>query len=94
MDQKRVPLSLSEKIKVLDRIYAGEKVASIAKTLQRNESTIRSIKSNEVKMRTAVIDGRQHKQKRLGSALIDKMECALMIWINEMDSKGVPLSKF
>lgn len=84
-------MTLEEKVTILDRLRAGETYAGIAKTLGRNESTIRTIKSNEVKIRSAIIAGRVQTQKRLGNALIDRMENALIVWINDMDSKGIPL---
>lgn len=48
-------MALATKIENLDLLKNGEKIAYVAKQFQVNESTIRTIKSNEVKIEKVVI---------------------------------------
>ena len=66
----------------------------MTKSVGKNESSIRTIRNNEVKIRSPIPEGRVAMQKRIGSVPDDKIEAALAIWINEMDQKGVPLCTF
>jgi len=52
---KRKFISLQQKIDILDQLNNGKKSTAIAKDLELNESTIRTIKQNESKIRSAVM---------------------------------------
>ena len=46
-------MTLESKIKVLDFLKSGERISSVAKKFVVNESTIRSIRQNEKKIRSS-----------------------------------------
>ena len=98
---KRKFISLDVKIQILDCIMKGEKVSHIAKTLNLNEATIRTIKKNEKKIRSAVTVGSSISAKyasRPRVPIIENMEKALSIWIDDSCQKrfhwrGILLNK-
>ena len=92
---KRKFITLDDKIMILDRLRSGEKALLIAKSLSLNESTIRTIKQNENKIRNSVIAGSSISTKRVARVrdlLIEKMEKALMLWIEDCATKKMPIS--
>ena len=92
---KRKFISLEEKISILDRIKCGEKPSSIAKSLNLNEATIRTILKNEREIRKNVAAGCPQGAKRVSRKRdinIVKMEHALVIWIEDCLDKKIPLS--
>ncbi|XP_012142198.2 putative CENPB DNA-binding domain-containing protein 1 isoform X2 [Megachile rotundata] len=87
-------ISLEMKIHILDRLKNGEKATYIAKSLQLNEATIRTIKQNEEKIRTAVAVGSSVSARmsaRPRAAIIEKMEKALSLWIADYNEQQIPL---
>ncbi|XP_054084416.1 tigger transposable element-derived protein 1-like [Zeugodacus cucurbitae] len=54
MASKRRKLNLKEKIKILDELKAGEKIATISKRRNIHEATIRTIRRNETTIRKVV----------------------------------------
>ncbi|OWR52863.1 zinc finger protein 449, partial [Danaus plexippus plexippus] len=52
---KRKFISLQQKIDILDQLSNGKKLTAIAKDLELNESSIRTVKQNESKIRSAVM---------------------------------------
>lgn len=91
---KRKSISFDEKLKILNRINLGEKITSIAKSLQLNEATVRTIKKSEIKIKENVSAVSARSAKRATRARdIDliKMEKALYIWIEDCEQKKVPL---
>lgn len=95
LNPKRKVLSLLDKINILDRLQKGEKVASVAKSLSLNESTVRTIQKNDKKIRTSVCAGAFDTAKRTSytrDASIEKMEKLLIIWIEHAIDKHIPLS--
>lgn len=96
---KKIPLrrnfiSLELKIHILDRLKKGEKVSNVAKSLNLNEATIRTIKKNEHKIRTAVSAGSSifaNMTARPRAPIIEKMEKLLSIWIDESTKQQTPL---
>ena len=81
-------ISLQQKIEILDQLNNGKKSTAIAKDLKLNESTIRTIKQNETKIRNAVMSRSLQtlsKSSRVKDSLIPKTEKCLMIWIEEGD---------
>lgn len=67
-----------DKINILNWLGKGEQVVSVAKALDINESTIRTIRKNFV----------SHTQ----DGLMQKMENSLIIWIGYTIDKHIPLS--
>lgn len=98
-ESKKIPLrrnfiSLELKIQILDRLKKGEKVTNVAKSLNLNEATIRTIKKNENKIRTAVSAGSSifaNMTARPRAPIIEKMEKILSIWIEESTRQQIPL---
>lgn len=91
---KRKFISLDVKIQILDRLIKGEKAAHVAKTLNLNEATVRTIKKNENKIRSAVAAGSSIATKyaaRPRAPIIERMEKALNIWIDDCSQKRIPL---
>ena len=74
--RKKSVLPLKVKIEMLDSLGLGESFASISRSFNVNESTVRSIKKSEEKIRSS----------------FEKMEVALALWIRDRNQKRVPLS--
>lgn len=96
---KKVPLkrnfiSLESKIQILDRLKKGEKVSYVARSLNLNEATIRTIRKNEQKIRTAIAIGSSisaNMTARPRAPIIQKMEKVLGIWIDYCCKRQIPL---
>ncbi|XP_044740648.1 tigger transposable element-derived protein 1-like [Chrysoperla carnea] len=93
---KRRVITIEEKIKILDLLKSGEKQGIVAKIWNLNESTIRTIKQNEQKIRRSLgISGAMPSTKRVArvrDTLMEKMEKSLVKWIQECNEKKVELS--
>ena len=50
-EKKKEVMDLAQKMKILDLLRQGEKVAALAKRYNVNESTIRSVRASEEKIR-------------------------------------------
>lgn len=50
MKKSKQSISLQVKLKILDRLKSGERVIEVARSLNLNESTIRTIKASEDKI--------------------------------------------
>ncbi|XP_017754456.1 PREDICTED: tigger transposable element-derived protein 1-like [Eufriesea mexicana] len=91
---KRKFISLVDKIEILNRLKNGEKISSVAKSLNLNESTVRTLKKNEEKIRKTIANGCPSGAKRVTRTRhvnMVKMERALMIWLEDCISKKVPV---
>jgi len=89
-------ISIAEKINILDCLKKNERPSSIAKTFNLNEATIRTIQKNENNIRSTVLVGSSISTKitaRIRSVIIEKMERALMIWIEDCNDKNIPMGK-
>ncbi|KAL7293042.1 hypothetical protein TKK_0013486 [Trichogramma kaykai] len=86
-------LNLVEKIKILDALKEGEKVAFLARRFNVNESTIRSIRNNESKIRESAKSLGKHAEncKISRSPLMEKMEDMLIIWLQDLMHKKIPI---
>lgn len=84
-------------MKILDRLKSGEKVIIIAKDLNLNEATIRTIKRNEDRIRSTVSSGSPislNRTARIKDTIMNKMEKCLMIWIEDCRSRSSPLNSY
>jgi DNA-binding NarL/FixJ family response regulator len=54
--RKRNIMTLGQKIEILDRIHKGEKTAEVARSLNMNESSIRTIKKMRTKYETVLLE--------------------------------------
>ena len=92
---KRKFISLEDKVQILNHLKGGEKISSVAKSINLNESTIRTLKKNEGKIRKTMADGCPLGAKRVTRTRninMVKMERALMIWLEDCIAKKIPLS--
>lgn len=86
-------LSLGQKADILDRLTAGEGSTSVAKDYNLNESTVRSVKKNEAKIRASLAAGvSKHLKHSFHSQTLRKMEKNLSAWMVKQQSKGITLS--
>lgn len=93
--RKKNVLTLGEKIKILDKLRAGESFASVSRIYKINESTVRSIKAKEDFIRDSVATSSAASSKRVSqirNKVLEETEKALGIWIEDMSQKRVPLS--
>lgn len=91
---KRKAISLETKIEILDHLRNGEGSTSIGKMFGLNEATIRTIKKNEIAIRQSVISGTKLSAKSTSysrDAVKEKMERALIIWIEDNAQKRIPI---
>jgi len=91
---KRKAISLETKIEILDRLRNGEGSTALGKTFGLNEATIRTIKQNEIAIRQSVISGTNLSVKSSSytrDAVKEKMEKALIIWLEENAQKRIPV---
>ncbi|XP_026470953.1 tigger transposable element-derived protein 1-like [Ctenocephalides felis] len=89
--RKKSVLPLRVKIEILDRLRQGESFASISRSFKINESTVRSIKKSESKIRSSIAST-SLSSKIVRDPAIEKMEVALSLWIQECNQKMVPLN--
>ncbi|XP_067131436.1 tigger transposable element-derived protein 1-like [Centruroides vittatus] len=93
---KRNFISLQTKIEILDQIKNQERIADIGRHFNLNESTIRSIKQSEEKIRNSVASGSSILAKnvaRPSAPIMEKMEQALILWVEDVNKKRLPLNK-
>ncbi|UYV66939.1 hypothetical protein LAZ67_4003389 [Cordylochernes scorpioides] len=87
-------LGSETKIIILDCLAKGERSTAIGKRYNLGESTIRAIKKNEAAIRRSVRSGTNLSSKISSysrGTLIEKTEKALVIWIEDLTQKRIPL---
>jgi Tc5 transposase DNA-binding domain/CENP-B N-terminal DNA-binding domain len=92
---KRKAVTLEVKIKMLDRLREGEKLGTVAKKFNLNESTVRTIRDNEEKIRSNVVVDSANSAKRVcrtRNPVMEIMEKAVMIWIEDNTQRRIPMS--
>lgn len=92
--EKRKVISLETKIKILDQLSKGERVMEVAKLYSMNEATIRTIKKNESSIRKSVASGSGTSYSTTSyvrDIVIETMEKALIIWIEDQTLKRIPI---
>lgn len=93
-NHKRTAISLEIKIAILDHLAKGKGSTDVGKHFGFGESTIRAIKKNEVLIRQSVISGTKLSSKLSSysrNVLVEKTEKALVIWIDDLTKKRIPL---
>lgn len=86
----RKAISFEVKLWILDRLQDGERPAHIARELSLPESTIRTIRRNEEKIRMCSLNGTclsVRSQCRIRDSRMEIMERSLMAWMQEMETK-------
>lgn len=94
---RRLSITLDLKIHILDLLKSGKKISHVAKFLDLNEATIRTIQKNEQKIRASVAAGcslSASMMARQRAPIIEKMEKVLCVWINESSSRRIPLDAY
>lgn len=94
---KKKCISLEDKIEILNRLNNGEKLSSVANSLNVNKSTIQTIRKNENRIRQSVAEGHWISAKRVARVRdmdMIRMENAVMIWFEDCVDKNIPLSGF
>lgn len=87
-------MSLADKLKILDLLKSGEKVSVVARRFNVNESTIRSIRDKEKSIRESASRMGTHAQHCKISRKVDieVMEDMLIIWMQDLIHKRIPVS--
>lgn len=94
-NRKRKYISLSVKIAILDRLKSGESIRSITEDLGFNESTIRTIRKDEEKIRNYVSWTSPQVLSKCSATknlIYSKMETLLNLWMEDCNQKRIPLS--
>ncbi|KAK9745528.1 Tc5 transposase DNA-binding domain [Popillia japonica] len=90
----RKVLTLSEKNAILDKLSRGETCASVNRMYGMDESSIRTIRKHQQKIRASIIASASASTKTTsysGNEAIEKMEKALVLWIETQTSKRISL---
>lgn len=88
----RKAITMETKIKILDRLAAGEKAAAIARHFNMSESTVRTIKQSEAQIRSAIQSSSSAMSKHSSytrDPIMIKMEKALLIWVEDCAQKRI-----
>ena len=88
-EKKRKVLNVAEKLKILDLLKNGEKIADVARKFDINESSVRTIRKNEDNIRASASHLGPHAKlvKIKRNCNVEKMEDLLMIWIQDLVRK-------
>uniref|UniRef100_UPI00358EFEB0 putative CENPB DNA-binding domain-containing protein 1 n=1 Tax=Myxine glutinosa TaxID=7769 RepID=UPI00358EFEB0 len=94
--RQRKVMSLLEKVDVLDKLTSGVSASAIGRKYGVNKSTIRYILKNEAKIRGSVRASAPSSAKRSfvshRDPILEKMENALCVWVEDETQKGMSLS--
>ncbi|CAK9814436.1 Putative CENPB DNA-binding domain-containing protein 1 [Anthophora quadrimaculata] len=93
--RKRKSMSLDMKMRILNRLEEGEKPTAIAKAYGINESTVRTIKKRKESIRSSVASGTLSSSQCSSytrNPIIENMEKALMIWMDDNMQKKIPMN--
>ena len=89
----RKTFKIEEKVKILDELKSGDGATVIARRYGVNESSIRSIKNNEEKIRKAYACPDISKDTRhIKAPVYNEMQEALVIWLEDVQRRELPLS--
>ncbi|XP_012156546.1 uncharacterized protein LOC105664779 [Ceratitis capitata] len=91
---KRKAISLDTKINILDQLATGQGTTAVGKKFGIHEATIRTIKKSEAAIRESVCSGTEISVKStsyIRDALKEKMEKALVLWIEDKSQKRMPV---
>lgn len=95
--RRRKVLTLHEKMTILKKIEQGRRYSSVAREYDINESSVRTIKKNENKIKTSVsmlADCTSVKTTCLSrrDIIMEQMEHLLSVWIDEQTNNNVPIT--
>ena len=88
-------LDIGVKLKILNLLESGERVAAVARKFKINESTVRTVRDNKDKIRhsASTLGQFSHLSKVSRNPNIVKMEEMLMLWIQDLVHKKVSLDE-
>ncbi|KAK4303744.1 hypothetical protein Pmani_024265 [Petrolisthes manimaculis] len=90
---QRKGITIEEKIKVLVALSKGNGASSVGRQFGLSESSVRTIKKNEEKIRAAYASPDISKNKlHLKSAVYTEMENALTLWMEDMRRRKLTIS--
>ncbi|XP_060765555.1 tigger transposable element-derived protein 1-like [Neoarius graeffei] len=92
--RQRRMLTIAEKVKLLDMLKEGRSYAAVGRHYGINESSVRSIKKEENKIRTTAAISFNKDAKRVVTVrnkTIVRMESALALWIKDCRKKNITL---
>ncbi|KAG0722090.1 Tigger transposable element-derived protein 2 [Chionoecetes opilio] len=88
-------MKLEEKVNVLERLDEGETIAEIAENIKVNESTVRSIKKNRIKIMNVFKASIRSISIAPATTPIlntkEKIEQKLLVWINDLKRRKMPI---
>ncbi|KAK3865095.1 hypothetical protein Pcinc_029264 [Petrolisthes cinctipes] len=88
-------MNLEENVKLLDKCKSHNlSNCAVGKLFGINESTVRSIKKNEAKIKAALAATASPSAKQVSQirdSAMSKMESALFVWIADHNKKGNPI---
>lgn len=93
--KNRKAISLANKLDILRRLDAGEKLGEIARMLKLAPSTIATIRNNKTKILAhsqSAASQMATKLTRYRSAIMEKMEKLLILWIEDNNQRKIPMS--
>uniref|UniRef100_A0A8C4Q776 HTH CENPB-type domain-containing protein n=1 Tax=Eptatretus burgeri TaxID=7764 RepID=A0A8C4Q776_EPTBU len=93
-DVKRQRITLVQKVEILDKLDKGEGSSSVARGFGLNESTVRTVKRNETKIRESVAATAPYGAQvscYTRDTTLQNMEKALIRWIEDQVQRRVPL---
>ncbi|GFV44926.1 tigger transposable element-derived protein 1 [Trichonephila clavipes] len=94
---QRQSISLETKIAILGCLGKEEGSTAIGKHFNLGESTVRAFKKNEAAIRKSVISGKKLSTKFASytrDVLLERMERAIAIWIEEQVQRRIPVSGY
>lgn len=88
--RKKCAITMADKMEIVRMFEKGQSYASIARQTKRPQSTIRTIiKSKETLLNSAKGTSMATRKR---NEVVEKMESLLVVWIEDMISKRIPLS--
>uniref|UniRef100_A0ABD2X0P4 HTH CENPB-type domain-containing protein n=1 Tax=Trichogramma kaykai TaxID=54128 RepID=A0ABD2X0P4_9HYME len=93
--KSRKVLNIADKIKILNLLDDGEKVAAVGRKFNVNESTVRTIRDNAANIRNSAAHLGKHAvlTKVTRNLNVTKMEEMLMVWLQDLFHKSIPVGE-
>ncbi|KAL7294448.1 hypothetical protein TKK_0012444 [Trichogramma kaykai] len=85
--------NIADKVKIINLLKQGEKVAAVGRKFQISESSVQAIRDNSEKILKSAADlgSHSHLTKVIRNLNIVKMEEMLIIWIQDLIHKKIPI---
>lgn len=89
----RKVLNIADKVKIINLLKEGEKVAAVGRKFNISESSVRTIRDNREKILKSAADlgSHTHLNKVVRNLNIVKMEEMLIVWIQDLIHKKIPV---